>query len=318
MKNVLRRSWICMCVLATLVTAIAATEDSTDSSFADRQDLVSAIKHLERKLGFRRTKNFQKSSSESAVAYRCYYTGKLELPESYGGLHLETGTKDGCDLDTQKYDVFFYPMDANASGKTPLSASLAHESMERFLVVIPHEDFHANKELHGLPETWAEASATLIGFLTAQEVARRKFGETSEVYRNLQREPELFAQKAEVINRYYVQLKSLYAAFQAGQVSQIEALMQKQEAFDDLHQPCAAITPNPKSFNRCPAAMNNAGFAFDETYTKYYPAMYRLYLSKGSELKPTLDALQYALNTKSEAEALENLRKATKSAGNTD
>jgi hypothetical protein len=209
-------------------------------------------------------------------------------------------------------------MDANASRKTPLTTTLAHESMERFLVVVPHEDFHASKELRKLPETWAEASATLIGFLTAQEVARQQLGEKSEVYQNLEREPELFARKAEIVNRYYAQLKSLYDAFHAGEISQGDALMQKQQAFDELHQACEAIMPNPKSFNRCPAAMNNAGLAFDETYTKLYPLMYQLYLAKGSELKPTIEALQSSLNNKSEAEALENLRKATKSAGHVD
>ena len=31
-----------------------------------------------------------------------------------------------------------------------------------------------------LPEPWGEASATLMGFLTAAEVARQQFGEKSE------------------------------------------------------------------------------------------------------------------------------------------
>jgi len=38
--------------------------------------------------------------------------------------------------------------------------------------------------------------------------------------------------------------------------------------------------------------------------------MYQVYLAKGRRLKQTLDAIQSALNTKSEAEALERLRRA--------
>jgi len=285
-----------------------ASDNPAPSGSTDRKDLVSAVKRLEKKLGFRRTKNFHHESPESAVAYRCYYTGKLELPESYEQLQLLAGTKAGCPLDTQKYDVFFYPLEAAGSGKTPLSASLASEPVERFLVVVPHEDFHSSKELQKLPAALGEASSTLMGFLTAGEVARQKYGESSEVYQNLQREPELFMRKAEIVNRFHAQLRQLYAAAHAGQISERQALAQKQQAFEELHQACLAINPEPKSFNRCPAANNNAGLAFDETYTKYYPLMYQLYLSKSRELKPTVEALERALHAPTEAKALEYLQ----------
>jgi hypothetical protein len=205
--------------------------------------------------------------------------------------------------------VFFYPLEAAGSGKTPLSAGLAQESTERLLVVVPHEDFHANKELRKLPAAWGEAASTLVGFLTAAEVARQQFGKNSEVYQNLQREPELFARKAEIVNRYHAQLSQLYAAAQSGQISQNEALAQKQQAFDELHQQCKAISPEPKSFNRCLGANNNAGLAFDETYTKYYPLIYQVYVAQGRALKPTIEALDKALNASTESEAVHNLRR---------
>jgi hypothetical protein len=312
-KASLRMPALTLALVALLAGTASARDTPQNPSTADRKDLISAVKRLEKKLGFRRTKNFHTESAESAVAYRCYYTGKLELPDSYSGLQLVAGTKSGCTVDAQKYDVFFYPLDAAASGKTPVSAALANESVERFLVVVPHEDFHANKQLRKLPETWGEAAATLIGFLTAGEVAREKFGENSEVYRNLQREPELFIRKAEIVNRYHAQLRQLYASARAGKISERDALEQKQQAFEELHQACTAIIPAPKSFNRCPAANNNAGLAFDETYTKYYPMMYQLYLAEGRKLKPTIDALQRVMNAKTDEGALQNLRKAVKS-----
>jgi hypothetical protein len=296
----------------------AAADAAQNPNAADRKDLISAVKRLERKLGFRRTNNFRKESAEPSVDYRCYYTGKLELPDSYEKLQLVQGTKAGCTVDKQKYDVFFYAVDAVGSGKSPVSASLQHESMERFLVVVPHEDFHATKELRKLPAAWGEASATLIGFLTAAEVARQQFGGKSDVYQNLQREPELFARKAEIVNRYHAQLRQLYAAAHAGHISEHDALAQKQQAFEELHQACTAITPAPKSFNRCPAANNNAGLAFDETYTKFYPMMYQLYEKEDRQLKPTRDGLQRAMNAKSDEEALQNLRTAVKVEGIAD
>ena len=150
----------------------------------------------------------------------------------------------------------------------------------------------------------------MVGFLTAGEVARQQFGENSEVYQNLQREPELFARKAEIVNRYYARLRQLYAVVHAGQISEPVALAQKQQAFEELRQACVAISPMPRSFNRCPAANNNAGLAFDETYTKYYPMMYQVYLTEGRKLKPTLDALERAMNAKTDYEASQNLRRA--------
>jgi hypothetical protein len=306
----MRRLFLRLTVVVLLTRGVAVPAPPPDSEVINRQDLLGAVKRLERKLGFRRTKNFKRQSSENAVSYRCYYTGKLELPDSYETLKLLQGTKDGCPLDTKEYDVFFYPLEASGSGKTPLSASLANESMERFLVVVPHEDFHSSKELKKLPVGFGEASATLAGFLTAMEVAREKFGENSDVYLNLRREPELFAQKAEVVNRYHSQLRRLYAAAHEGQISESDALEQKRQAFEELHRACSAINPEPKSFNRCSGANNNAGLAFDETYTKYYPLMYKLYLAEGRQVKPTLSALERGLNANTEADALNNLEKA--------
>jgi hypothetical protein len=296
-------------LVALLASGALAADTFPDSGATSRKDLVTAVKRLEKKLGFRRTRNFHEETAESAVAYRCYYTGKLELPDSYEKLQLLQGTKAGCPLDTQKYDIFFYSLEAMGSGKSPVSASLAHESVERFLVVVPHEDFHANKELRKLPAAWGEASATLIGFLTAAEVARQQFGENSEVYQNLQREPELFARKAEIVNRYHAQLSQLYAAARAGRISERDALEQKQQAFEEIREECTAISPEPKSFNRCLAANNNAGLAFDETYTKYYPLMYQVYVAQGRALKPTVEALEKALKASTEAEALRNLQR---------
>jgi hypothetical protein len=286
--------------------------DETSPPNSTPQDLVSALKDLEKTLGFRKTGNFRRDSSETVADYRCYYTGKLELPESYEGLKLSTGTKDGCALDTAKFDVFFYPIEAVGSGETPLTSALQHASTERFLVVVPHEDFHGSEDLRKLPATLNEAASTLIGFLTAGEVARQKFGADSEVYRNLLREPELFLQKSSIVNSYHAQVGQLYAAVQSGEVPEAEALAQKERLFQEIHQSCHAISPDPRSFNKCPAANNNAGLAFDETYTKYYPLMYELYDAKGKNLTATINALKHALASKSEAEALQLLRELTK------
>jgi hypothetical protein len=141
-------------------------------------------------------------------------------------------------------------------------------------------------------------------------VARQKFGENSEVFQNLQREPDLFARKAEIVNRFHAQMRQLYAAARSGEIPEHDALAQKQRALEGFRQQCMDINPSPKSFNRCLPANNNAGLAFDETYTKYYLRMYHLYLAKGRQLRPTLNALQRALDARTEAEVVKNLEEA--------
>jgi hypothetical protein len=277
-------------------------------------DLIGALKRREKTLGFRKTKNFRSHSSHSAADYRCYYTGKLELPESYEGLKLSVGTKDGCTLDPAKFDVFFYPVEAVGSGKTPVTSSLEHDSMERLLVVVPHEDFHGSEQLGKFPATLNEAASTLIGFLTAAEVAREKFGAGSEVYRNLLREPELFLQKSAIVNRYHERVARLYAAAQSGELGEPEALAQKERLFQEVQRACQAITPDPRSFNKCLAADNNAGLAFDETYSKYYPMIYELHASNGQNLRATVNGLKQILAAGSEAEAVKGLRVLTNKA----
>ena len=269
---------------------------------------MRAVKHLEKKLGFHRTGNFKTRSDQIAAYYRCYYTGKLELPESYEGLELRQGTKDGCAVDPEQFDVFFYPIEAVASGRSPVTASLEHDSIERFLVVIPHEDFHESKELQRLPAAFTEASSTLIGFLTASAVARQKFGPDSDVSRNLAAEPELFLRKAEIVNRYHARLSKLYAAARSGEISRPDALAQKARLFTEMQQECQAISPNPRSFNKCLAANNNAGLAFDMTYTRYYPLTYEVFVAEGRDPRATIDAIKHAGAVKSEPEAVRRLQ----------
>ena len=65
----------------------------------------------------------------------------------------------------------------------------------------------------------------------------------------------------------------------------------------ELGRECAAIAPDPVSFNKCPAAMNNAGLAFDHTYTHQYPAMFDRYERSGENTRATILDLRRLLGT---------------------
>jgi hypothetical protein len=257
-----------------------------------RRQLIREIQEFGRASGFEQTGAFSRQAPRRQAFYRCYYTEKLRLPDSYDGLKVKDGTAQGCEVDERRYDVFFYPIEAVASPNTPVTEALAKASLERLAVVVSHEEFHQQQPIRRLPATVEESSATLIGFLTAAGYARAAQGEDSRLFQNLSGEAETFLNKAEAINLFHGRLKSLYRSAAAGRISRDAALSEKERLFEELRQVCTAITPDPASFNECPAALNNAGLAFDHTYSKHYALMYRLALGHGKDLPSLVDTLK--------------------------
>ena len=256
-----------------------------------RAELISSMKDFERRAGFEETANFSRRTSRTHVDYRCYYTGKLKLPANYDKLKLRRGTPSGCRVNEEKHDVFFYPLEAVASGHTPLTPSLEKATVERMLVVVPHEDFHNDSRMEDWPAAVSEAASTLIGFLTAAEFAKERYGELSKEYLRLSREADIFLRKAEMVNRYAGFAAALYEKKRAGRIRRRTALEEKESLFERLGRECREL-PDALSFNKCPGALNNAGLAFDRTYTEYYPLLYDVYVRKRRDLRSTMTVLR--------------------------
>lgn len=252
---------------------------------SDTDRTIRAVKAEEQAAGIGPTGNFARADERVAAYYRCYYTGKLELPFSYDKLKLRKGTKDGCRLDEKKFDIFFYPMEAVASGHAPVTQALNLSPAERVATVVAHEDFHM--QVRDLPDPIAEAATTLIGFLASAAVQTER----------LPGEAQLFLQKAAIINRSFESLDAIYQAQPKGR-----ALEEKRKMFQALGQECAAIQPAPRTFNRCVSAANNAGLAFDYTYTRYYPLMYSVYEACNRDLRCTVRLIEGAPRRRREAE----------------
>jgi hypothetical protein len=233
----------------------------------DPEPTIQRVKAVERAVGFKPTGNFAREDPTIRAYFRCYYTGKVDLPESFDALKLREGTANGCTLNEKKYDVFFYPIEAVATGHTPVTQSLASASTARIATVVPHEDFHA--QIPKLPDELGEAASTLVGFLTGAAAT----GAAPQ-------DAELFLRKSEIVNRYFEQLAAVYRRPQSRSV----ALEEKRRIFDALTQECQAIQPEPRSFNKCISAANNAGLAFDHTYTKFYPLLYQVYIDCARDL----------------------------------
>lgn len=255
-------------------------------------EVIAEVKDFAVSLGSHGTDNFLKLSDHIISDNRCYFTGKLQLPEFYSSLRMVREDGDRCAARSGDHDVFFYPVQAVASGEEVITVSLAEASTERVLVVVPHEDFHNQREARKAPTEVAEAAATLMGFLTASGYAQERFGADSATARTLARDAELFLRKSQIVNQYYERVSGLYQEYRSGALTPEQTLQRKQALFQELERSCSAITPDPVSFNKCPAAMNNAGLAFDRTYTAHYPMLHDLYTLLGGHTPALVSTLK--------------------------
>lgn len=246
-------------------------------------EVIAEVKDFAIALGGHATENFLQQSDRHTADNRCYFTGKLQLPEFYSTLRMVREDGDRCASRSDEHDVFFYPVQAVASGEEVITVSLAEAPTERMLVVVPHEDFHNQREARTAPTEAAEAAATLVGFLTASGFAQDRFGPDSATSRALARDAELFLRKSFIVNQYYEKVSRLYGEHRSGAITPVQTLERKAELFAELQRSCAQIAPEPVSFNKCPAAMNNAGLAFDRTYTAHYPMLHDLYTLLGGD-----------------------------------
>jgi hypothetical protein len=289
-------------LLVAMMTAGCGVERSVPSVDPPhpRQAIIGALQTFQEGLGIERTGNFQRFSD--AAIHRCYFTGVLELPSSYDALRLIETSEPTCPIDERTYDVFLYSIEAVASGSSPVSPALAEASLHRALVVVSHEDFHNQQETGRASVEIAEGAATLAGFLSARDFARARYGNESEIARRLDSEAERFLVKANIVNSYYRGLADVYSARAAGRMTRSEALARKAALFAELEQACN--TPDPSvSFNDCPTVLNNAGLAFDRTYTRHYPAWFSLHQALDGDTAATIIALRRVLATGPRSEA---------------
>ena len=269
-----------------------APQPSPPASHFVATEVIAEVKDFAVALGGHETENFVRLSDRQTSDNRCYFTGKLQLPEFYSTLRMVREDEGSCVARSDEHDVFFYPVQAVASGQEMITVSLAEASTERLLVVVPHEDFHNQREARTAPTEVAEAAATLVGFLTASGFARDRFGPESATAVTLARDADLFLRKSVLVNQYYERVRGLYREFQSGGITSAQALERKTGLFAELQRSCAEISPEPVSFNKCPAAMNNAGLAFDRTYTAHYPILHDLYTLLGADTSALVSTLK--------------------------
>jgi len=251
---------------------------------------LSAVRAAERELVYEPTANFERHGGRAN--YRiCYWAGPFELPDDYTGLDHREGR---CPSRSDGNDVFLYEPEALAGRKTPVTGALAQADPQRQAFVTAHEDFHEQPGVRDLEPALKEAYSTLAGLLTAAEAARIEHGDGSGEVRAALAEAELFRRKSRIVNAAHARLRAVYGRLESGELSRREALNAKAAAFAELEAACAAVAPKPRAFAVCPAALNNAGLAFDATYTRRFDEAWALYEAAGRDAAATVARLREA------------------------
>ena len=120
--------------------------------------------------------------------------------------------------------------------------------------------------------------------------------------------------KAVIVNRYYDRLSAVYGSLRRREISQFRALAEKRLLLTALQEECGSIQPKSRSFNQYIPVTNNAGLAFDYTYTRDYPLIYEVYLACRLDLRCTIEAIEKAPRKRPEADVIRYFQTIARSA----
>jgi hypothetical protein len=287
----LGRHLVCVLVLGTLASCAGRNRSSSGaaSPATERQRQIARLQEFAHDKGFPETGNFRKAAPDKHAYYLCYYTGPWELPLDYHGLRYRERDQRGCGLSETKFDVYFHRVESVAGEDAPVTQALEDASPERALMVAAHEEAHEDPQLERLPAAFSEAATTLLGMITAAEFALRD-GDTATAT-HLSADARLYARKSRAVNALHAALTTLYAEHRAGKRNRAETAARKHELLKEHAAACAAFGRG-HSINPCLPVSNNAGVAFEHTYTRFYPLLYELYESTGQDLDRFLKALR--------------------------
>jgi hypothetical protein len=250
-----------------------------------RMELIEAIKAFENELGFNGTNNFLTYSEEIEVYHYYFYTSSTELPYSLDDPQLQTGmgTPESVSIDNKKYDVYFYSIPAIAGIGTPVTKSLMEEPIHRFIQIIFHEDWH---EQIDLPLGIEESSGEVIGYAAARLFAENELNQYPKITDILRQHLDGRVRESSVYEYYYEQLKSTYASFHAGTISEEETIRRKGELLSSMGDELQDI------WGGKPDTLNNAYIAFQMTYLRHLPLMYEALSATEFDLHKTIEIYQ--------------------------
>ena len=270
-----------------------------DPKISDRKNLVREIKRFEARLGFKPTKNFLKYSDKLLGYQRTYYTRKTDVLSSHEELKSDTvgfiphfaGSIPSIPLGTNEDDCDVYCFDAYISGADmPMTPNLIDSSLEEFIAIVLHEDFH--EQSNGLPVRINEAAAALISFAGGTDFAAMRFGENSLPARRMRLDAKTFWSLACRMNQLFELLEQRRKDFENRLLTKEGFMAARAYIYEAMRARCRKASVRASAFSLYPPhEANNAWLAVHMTYFKYYPLIYELYEALDHNTKNTAQVL---------------------------
>jgi hypothetical protein len=252
-------------------------------AYPERAALLDEIRVFERAFGFRKTANFRVFYGEREAYSFCGYASRLRLPYSYEDpaiRWLDSSTEEECRRLGRDADIYFGALETKGEAGTPVTASMASATLDRFLYLVVHEDCY---DQFDFPYGVEEALCNLIAYKVMAAFGKKKFAPGAGENRAIQGYADAQATLARVIIGYYEQLAVLYARHERAEISPQVLLGERAEIFGQAE----------RALGREQGGMNNVVIASEMTYRRHYPFMESAYEALGQDLARTVAFFQY-------------------------
>jgi hypothetical protein len=249
----------------------------------ERAALLDEIRAFERTFGFRKTANFRVFYGEREAYSFCGYTSRLHLPYSYEDpaiRWLDSGTEEECRKLGRNADVYFGALETKGEAGTPVTASMASGTLDRFLYLVVHEDCH---DQFDFPYGVEEALCNLIAYKAMAAFGQKKFAPDAGENWVIRGYADAQAALARVIIGYYQRLAVLYVRHERAEISPQALLGERAAIFGDAE----------RALGWQQGAMNNVVIASEMTYRRHYPLMESVHNALGHDLARTVAFFKY-------------------------
>jgi hypothetical protein len=276
-----RAAWF-VAVLALVVVLGAAALPRIEAFFTPASPpvgpgwstVLTQIRALEHRIGFRPTENFARLATELTSYPFCGRASNRRLPYSYQDRLIEwpeIEQEAQClqvDADT---DAYYDEVEAWGEIRTPVTTAMIDGKLDRFVYLVLHEDCH---DQYDLPYGIEEPLCDVLTHRAMTQFARERYRWHDVERRSINRYARTEPRSARITIRYYHELEQLYARYEQGRLSHARLLEMRAGVFRAAED----------AMDIAEGQLNSIVFANYMTYSRHYPAIARIVDGWGDDL----------------------------------
>ena len=236
--------------------------------------LITDLRAFERAIGFIETKNFLTLTGEREAFPFCGQAPRHVLPYSYEDPAIrweDTLTETQCHAASTEMDVFFGTVEAMGEIGTPVTPSMLHGKLDRFVYLVIHEDCH---DQFDLPYGIEEALCNVIAYNAMDRFSSVSYRWYSRENRAIKSYTGAQSSHTRATIQHYGQLDLLYARYRGAEVSTEYLLSERMRVFASAE----------RALGLEKGTMNNVVLANFMTYSRHYPVLEKAFAVLGRDL----------------------------------